>query len=239
VAANTKSVTQIIAGAMQKAGVEGMDDRHPAATMLLWFNDVWAHLRLKLANNGIQGLTVPGSSTALPTAPPTGERYLSLPFPDHAVGVYGVDILKGDKWDPLDPGSFAQRRDYQRSGARYPTHWLTLSLPAENGSSAPTAGAIMVWPDTTHGDSYRIWYLKAWVRVTDAATLIYGHDTWHEWAEQALVRLISQKDNDANGTLEEARIKQAEVWADIKRGVQNMNLAQPIQRVRRDRRRSR
>lgn len=233
---NTKTVAEIIAGARQKAGVEGMDDRHPDATLLLWFNDVWRRLRVKLANAGIQGLTVPSAADTLPTAPPTDERYLAVDIPDGAVGIYGVDLLKTDGWDPLQPGSFAQRRDYQQTGARYPTHWLTLSLPAENGATL-TDGQLMLFPETTHGDTYRIWYLKTWVNITNSAHLVYGHDTWHEWAEQGLVRLISQKDNDANATLEDAIRMQLEIWAEIKTAAQRMNLAQPIQRVRRDRRR--
>lgn len=235
-AANTKTGTEIIAGAMQKAGVEGMDDRHPAATLLLWLNDEWRLLRVKLANLGIQGLTEPTAIAALPTAPPTDERYLELPYPDHAVGIYGVDVLKEDGWDPLDPCSFAQRRDFQRLGGRYPTHWLVLNLPAENGASL-TPGKLAVFPETTGGDDYRIWYLKAWVNITNAAHLFYGHDTWHAYVEQGLVRLISQKDNDANDTLREAKEKQAEIWQDIERSATRMNLAQPIRRVRRDRRR--
>lgn len=235
--ANTKTAAQLILEAREVAGIEGLDDRFPDAQLLRWFNTVWRVFRVKVANLGVQGLTVPTAQANLPTtAPIATERFLEVALPDGAVGIYGVDVLINQQWEPLIPGSFAQRRDYQFANATFPTHWLTEALPLENGASL-TAGKIMLFPLATGGLPYRIWYLPSWVDITNLAHLIYGHDTWHEWAIQGLVRRISQKDNDANSTMEEARIAQAEAWAIIKSGVQAMNLAQPIQRVRARRRR--
>jgi hypothetical protein len=51
-----------------------------------------------------------------------------------------------------------------------------------------------------------------------------------------MVRRVAQKDDDSANTLNEAIRQQAEIWLDIKKGVGNMNLAEPIQRVRANRR---
>lgn len=235
--ANTKLISELILEAREVAGVEGLDDRFPDTQLIRWFNTIWRLLRVRLANLGIQGLTVPTAQLTLPTAAPIAtERFLEIPLPDGAVGVYGIDVLVNQQWEPLIPGSFAQRRDYQFANATFPTHWLTESLPAENGASL-TAGKLMLFPLATGALPYRVWFLPAWVDILNAASLIYGHDTWHEWAVQGLVRRISQKDNDANDTMQEAVRQQLEVWTVIKSGAANMNLAQPIQRVRSRRRR--
>lgn len=234
--ANTKTVAQMLANARALAGVEGMDDRHPDATLIIWLNDVWREMRTRLANIGIQGLTIPTNVASLPTAPPTNEAYLEVPLPDGAVGIYGLDVLIGQEWVPLRPGSFAQRRDYQRVSAAQPLYWLTLQLPTESTTTI-TAGKLMVFPAATNGLSYRIWYLPTWVNITNTTHVLYGHDTWHEWAVNGLARKIAQKDNDAQGTLDECARRQAEVWVVIKKGAESMNLAEPIQRVRAGRRR--
>ena len=50
-----------------------------------------------------------------------------------------------------------------------------------------------------------------------------------------MIRRIAQKDDDAQETMAEAVRVQGEVWAEIKRSIQLMNSAEPIQRVRRNR----
>lgn len=237
--ANTKTVAQILTLAQQLAGIEGQTDRHPDASEgVPFFNEAMRRLRMKLADIGIQGLTEPTTGVlSLPVAPPiTGERYLEIDMPDGAVAVYGVDLLINGEWEPLRPGSFAQRRDYQVLGARYPTHWLLRALPRENGLTL-TAGKIMLFPNTTTPSvNYRVWYLPAWVDITNTAHLVYGHDSWHAWIVQEMVRMYSQKDDDSENTLQEALRKQAELWAEIKKSAASFNRDQPIQRVRARRR---
>ena len=235
--ANTITLATLIADVREAADIEGLTDRHPDATLIKWINRAWRRLRAKLAQAGMPGLTTPTSIAALPTAPPVStEQYIEVNWPDGAVGVYGVDVLLGSKWIPLHPMSFAQRRDFQDRGTTEsaPSHWLPLTLPAESTTTL-TAGKIALFPLATGGVNYRIWYLPVWVDITNTSYLFYGHDLWFEWVTQTVVRRVAQKDDDAQETLAEAIRVQGEVWAEIKRSIQMMNAAEPIQRVRRGR----
>lgn len=236
--ANTKTGAEIILEARELAGIEGLEDRFPDAQLMRWLNQVIRKFRVQAANIGLDGLTVPTAQLTLPTVPPIAtERFLEIPLPDGAVSIYGVDVLVNQQWEPLVPGSFATRRDYQTANATFPSMWHVHALPTENGASL-TAGKIMLWPLATGGLPYRIWYLAAWVDVTNLTFPLYGHDMWHEWWMQGLVRRICQKDNDAAGTLDEAKLAQAEAWKEIKKAAVALNRAQPVRRVRARRRRS-
>jgi hypothetical protein len=86
----------------------------------------------------------------------------------------------------------------------------------------------MIYPLTTSTNDYKIWFLPVWQSITSTTHVIYGHDIWFDWAIQDVVRRAAQKDDDSQNTLQEAIRRQLELWEDIKRSVQNMNLAQPI-----------
>lgn len=236
--ANSRTLTVLLADCREAGDIEGMTDRHPDAQLIKWINLCWRRLRTKLAQAGMPGLTTPTTIAALPTTPPvTSEQYLEVSWPDGAVGVYGVDVLLSGQWEPLKPMSFAQRRDFQQQGTTgdAPTHWLPITLPGESTTTI-TAGKIGLFPLCTGGVNYRIWYLPVWVDVVTAANVFYGHDIWFEWLIQTVVRRIAQKDDDAQNTLAEAVQVQAEVWREITKSIQLMNAAEPIRRVRRDRR---
>lgn len=236
--ANTRTLTVLLADVREAGGIEGLTDRHPDATLIKWINLEWRRLRVKVADIGMPGMTIPTTIAALPTTPPVAtEQYLEVTWPDGAVGVYGVDVLISSRWEPLEPMSFARRRDFQNMGSNgnAPTHWVPITLPAENATTI-TAGKIGLFPLATGGLNFRIWYLPAWADIVTAGNVFYGHDIWFSWLIQTVVRRIAQKDDDSENTLAEAIRQQAEIWEEIKKSVGHMNLAQPVRRVRADRR---
>lgn len=235
--ANSRTLSVLLADIREAADIEGLDDRHPDATLIKWVNLAWRRLRVKLAQAGMPGMTIPTSIAALPTAAPVStEQYLEVNWPDGAVGVYGVDVLLGGKWVPLHTMSFAMRRDFQDRGSTEsaPSHWIPITLPSESTTTV-TAGKIGLFPLATGGVNYRIWYLPVWADITNTTHVFYGHDIWFEWVTQTVVRRVAQKDDDAQNTLSEAIRVQAEVWAEIVKSIQMMNAAEPIPRVRRSR----
>ncbi len=235
--ANSRTLTVMLADCREAADIEGLTDRHPDATLIKWINLAWRRMRTKLAMAGMPGLTIPTTIAALPTTSPvTTEQYLEVSWPDGAVGVYGVDVLLGAKWIPLHPMSFAQRRDFQDRGSseNAPSHWIPLTLPSESTTTI-TAGKIGLFPLTTGGVNYRIWYLPVWVDIVTPGNVFYGHDLWFEWLIQTIVRRVAQKDDDAQNTLQEAILTQNDVWKEIVKSIQMMNAAEPIRRVRRNR----
>ncbi len=235
---NARLLSVLIADVREAADIEGLTDRHPDATLIKWINLEWRRFRTKVVHVGMPGMTIPTTIAALPTTPPVAtERYIEVNWPDGAVGVYGVDVLLGNKWIPLKPMSFAMRSDFQDRGATEsaPAYWLPITLPSESTTTI-TAGKIGLFPLATGGFNYRIWYLPVWVDITDQTYAFYGHDIWFSWLIQAVVRRVAQKDDDAQNTLEEAIRQQTEIWAEIKQSVQMMNAAELIPRVRRNRR---
>lgn len=236
--ANARLLSVLIADVREAADIEGLTDRHPDATLIKWINLEWRRFRAKVVHVGMPGLTIPSTIAPLPTAPPVDtERYIEVTWPDGAVGIYGVDVLLGNKWIPLKPMSFAMRSDFQDRGATEsaPAYWIPITLPSES-TTIITAGKIGLFPLATGGFNYRIWYLPVWVDITNTTYAFYGHDIWFSWLIQAVVRRVAQKDDDAQNTLEEAIRQQTEIWEEIKRSVQMMNAAEPIPRVRRNRR---
>jgi hypothetical protein len=234
--ANTKTLTVLIADIREQADIEDLTDRHPDAQLIKWINLEWRLLRTKLADAGMPGLATPTSIAALPTSAPVAtEQFLEVSWPDGAVGVYGIDVLISTRWVPLEPISFARRRDFQSGSSTasesVPGYWLPLTLPAENTTTI-TAGKIALYPLASGAASYRIWYLPVWVDITTGANVFYGHDVWFDWLIQGVVRRVAQKDDDAQNTLTEAIRRQGEAWDLIKRSILHMNLAQPIKRVR-------
>jgi hypothetical protein len=236
--ANSRTLTVLLADCREAAGIEGLVDRHPDATLIKWINLEWRRLRTKVADLGMPGLTTPTTIAALPTTPPVStEQYLQVDWPDGAVGVYGVDVLLGSTWRPLKPMTFAMRRDFQDHGGvgNVPTHWMPLTLPFE-ATTAITVGKIALFPLATGGNNYRIWYLPVWVDITNVTYHFYGHDLWFSWLIQAIVLRVAQKDDDAQQTAAIATKLQDDVWQEIRKSVGNMNLSELVPRVRANRR---
>lgn len=239
--AYNKTLTVFLADCREAAGIEGLTDRHTDATLTKWINLEWRLLRTRLANAGVDGLTIPTTIAALPTsAPVSTEQYMEVNWPDNAVGVYGIDVLISNKWEPLEPISFARRRDFQSGSSasvdNVPGYYFPITLPTESTTSI-TAGKIALVPLASGANNYRIWYLPGWTDITTAGHVFYGHDAWFDYAIQGVVRRVAQKDNDADETLAEAIRRQGEAWEIIERSIRNMNLDRPIRRVRADRRR--
>lgn len=234
--AYSKLLSVILADIREQADIEDLTDRHADATLIKWVNLEWRLFRTKLANSGMDGLAIPTPIAALPTSAPVAtEQYMEVNWPDGAVGVYGVDVLIGAHWDPLEPISFARRRDYQ-SGSSFaaesvPSAWFPITLPTESAATVAT-GKIALVPLASGAASYRIWYLPTWVDITNTAHAFYGHDTWFEYLVQGVVRRVAQKDDDSQNTLAEAVRRQGEAWEVIERAILNMNLDKPIRRVR-------
>lgn len=230
---NVKTLDEFITDVREHGDLEDITDRHSDAQLVRWINLAWRLLRTKVTNAGFSYFLQPTTAAALPTsAAVTGEQYLEVNYPAGAVGVYGLDVKVGGIWVPLKPGSFASRRDYQsRSGAvgGTPTHYIVRSVPTENTTTV-SSGKIMIYPLATGGHDYIIWYLPVWADIDAANTtyVFYGHDIWFDWAIQDVVRRAAQKDDDSQNTLNEARVRQSELWDDIKRAIQNMQLAEPI-----------
>lgn len=227
---NTVTLATFLTLVREQADVEDLTDRHPDAELVRFINLAWRLLRTKVSNAGFSYFITPTTVTnTLPTSPPyDGAQYLEVNYPTGATGVYGLDVRYGGDWTPLEPVSFGARRDFAGSGD-VPHRYCVRTVPTESAATL-TAGKIMLFPASSGGEEYIVWYLPVWTDIAAANTtyLFYGHDAWFDWAIQDVVRRIAQKDDDAQNTLGEALRRQAELWEDIRRSALNMNLAEPI-----------
>lgn len=232
----------LITAIREEGDLEDLTDRHSDAELNRFLNRSIARFRTKIAALGFTLNNTPTLAAALPTAPPVvGEQYLEVAFPAGAVGIYGFDVLAGGQWLPLKPGTFAERRDYiPRStlGSRGPHTYVIQSVPQETGATT-AAGKIQLYPMGGGGQSYKIWYLPAWVDVDFVANptfVVYVHDgTWADWLINDTIIRTAKKDDDSQNTYAIARDERDRAWEEIKRSAQNMNRAEPIRPVRRSR----
>lgn len=238
----TRTFAALLTDVREEGDLEELDDRHSDAELGRFMNRSIARFRTKLAALGFTLNNTATIAAPLPTAPPVvGEQYLEVPFPAGAVGIYGFDVLSNGRWDPLKPGTFAERRDYvQRStlGSSGPHTYVIQSVPQESGATT-AAGKIQLYPLSGSGQIYKIWYLPTWVDIDVVANptfVVYGHDgTWFDWLINDTIIRSAKKDDDSQNTYAIARDERAIAWEEIKRSAQNMNRAEPIRPVRRSR----
>lgn len=170
------------------------------------------------------------SPSTLPS-PVAGEDYISIPYPDGATEIQGVDILNGsgDRWATLDRVSFAVRRDLVR-GIGYPFgYWSILKEPIENGASTPTDGAIAIFPRELTG-TYKIWYTKPWVPISSSNTtfLWVTQPDWVKWVVNDCVIQICERDNNKKNTLQTAMALKGEAQMAIKMAAQRLQRSGPV-----------
>ena len=236
----------IITEVRELADIEDLDSRHSDAMLMRMFNRSMRRFRTKMTVAGFDYFLDATTPAALPTsASPSTEQFLEIDIPAGAVSIHGVDVLEGGTtWEPLEPISFAARRDYQRGGWRSNRRStpcaFTVRTVAEEDDDALTAGKLMLFPLDTRGQSYRIWFLPSWVDVAFAnwdTFLVYGHDLWFEWIERDIANRVYQRDNDSAGAMAGNMQTMDEVWKELVKAGRNMSAAGPTRvRVRRRRR---
>jgi hypothetical protein len=183
----------------ERADIEGMETRHPDASLMRYLTQSARSYRAMLSRAGFEGFLQATDPAALPTAPPTtGEQFLEINWPDTAVSVHGVDVLQGsDRWYPLDPIDFNERRDYiHRPGP--PRCFFVRAIPTTTPASTLTAGKIQIFPLNTQGLTHRVWYLAVFPELTDPGDVVDGFDgDAHEWILWDATIKIAAKDDDA------------------------------------------
>lgn len=159
-----------------------------------------------------------------------GEEFISIPTPDDALEIQGVDVFYGGCWCPLDAVSFAVRRDLPRAPAEG-GQWALLSAPLENAASTPAAGAIAIFPSNLTGQ-YKIWYTRSWIPVdivTNPTFLWVTRPDWITWVVNDCVIQILQRDNsDKSGILNLAVMRKAEAEKKIISQSSRVRRAGPI-----------
>jgi hypothetical protein len=242
---SARAIGELVQDCREEGDFEEIEDRHPEDLLIRLVNKGWRKLRSKVAAIGVPVDNTPTTVAQLPTEPPEeGEAYLEIDYPVNAVGIYGVDVLTRNKWEPLKPGTFAERRDYvsRVQSSSSPHTWVIQSLPREGDpddededATVILAGKIQLYPLSTGGNNFKIWYLPAWKDRIDPDHVLYGHDLWFDWLVNDVIARVARRDDDSANTLADARAARAEAWEEIKRTAKNLNRAEPIRPRRRAR----
>lgn len=197
-----------------RADIQGLDDRHPTAELLRFFNESAQQLQLRKVNLGFEGyLTGTAPASLSVTAPVTGETYTEESWPLDASHIHSVHVLATTGlWVPLKPISIAGIRDYQvtQSSSFYGTQGMPLAFALRQApfgaASVETVGKIVIVPKPTVVRQFRIFYLQNWADIADTATF-NGMSGDIEWIIWDCVAKISAKDNDSQSTYSIATIE--------------------------------
>jgi hypothetical protein len=206
----TKTLAQWKTRVTNLAGINGQVGagstfRHETAMVDEIADETYKRLQSLVTGRRFREFLVPGSAIALSSATvPSGESYMTVPYPTGAKQVKGVDILRSGEWERLDKQGWSQRRDHTPSGyhsrsSEAPYAWDVIS----HGSVAATtltAGTIGLFPRTTIG-SVRIWYLPEWTNIAgnDTYLYLYREQSWYDYhVFQGVIEICGIRDNDSS-----------------------------------------
>lgn len=206
----TKTLAQWKTRVTNLAGINGQVGtgstfRHETAIVDEIADETYKRLQSLVTGRRFREFLVPGVAGTLSSATvPTGETYMTVPYPTGAKQVKGVDILQNNEWRRLDKQGWSQRRDHSSSafssrGPEAPYAWDVIS----HGSVATTvftAGTIGLFPIHTSG-SYRIWYLPEWTNIAgnDGHLFLYREQSWYDYhVFQGVIEICGIRDNDSS-----------------------------------------
>lgn len=216
-----------------RSDTQGMTARHTDAELNRYLLQSARGLRSWMTSAGFSAFLEATTATALPTAPPvTGETFLEVAWPSTALSIHGVDVNEGPaalgRWYELEPIQFARRREYSLIIGEQPQAWLIRTLPKETPDTTLTAGVIQIYPASTLGLSYRIWYLPELPDLTTEGHVFQGFDgDWLEWILWDAAIKVLYKD------LDDAADSEGDQRAQRERGIVQQRITTNINRIQR------
>lgn len=237
-----KTLQQFIDRVAYEAGIDGQvttTGRHSFANLTNLFNETWDSLLALAALNGQTEATAVTNEagTAVPAAL-NNEDFSIVPWPATAIDILGVDVFTGSSqegWIDLDPIKFANRRSVKLQQGRL-GFWAIKKLPIEAGAGV-TAGEIALFDSRVlAGMLHKIYFREAWLPISSANTTftILGYPDWFQWAQNAMVQIITKRDTNKKDTFQAATLLKNEAEARIRDSAKRRQLAGPTVPMRRD-----
>lgn len=229
-AARAFTLLQMRTKVRSRCMIESELDLFPNSLLTDWINESWQDLRLELSNDDIEYFLTAATGT-LTAGVVSGTAHGSLALPSDAHAVYGLDLVVDGQVIDVDPISFAQRNDGQcgttKTGVPVGFH---ITAVGQESTTTVGSGTIILSPAPDAAYPYRLWYLPAWVDLTNDAHVfngIAGCEQWVIWdvAVKVAIRINDAKNQEA-GALREREITMRRLKATIKR----MNRAGPVRR---------
>lgn len=235
----SRNVTRILGDVRYLADIEGQTARHPDADILKRVNASIRALRGMVTGRGAPYFLTSTTAATLAATQVSGESYSEVPYPDTAVQIHGVDVESASgsgMWYPLQPISWAQRRNAYQPGPGYPEYFAIRTIPAGSGATT-VAGSIAIFPAAGSGQ-YKVWYLPDFTDLVLAGgtDVFLGLPDWHEWVLCDVVEAIAQRDDDQRETYAIARQRKADAELRLVEAIGRVQSAGPLVPRRRVRR---
>lgn len=149
-----------------------------------WINESIQDFRLELSNNEVEFYLTPATGTLTPGVV-SGMAHGSLPLPNDAYAVYGLDLTVDGAVVGVLPMSFQERNDRQSGATKtgVPVGYHITAVGQESTTSV-NAGSIILSPAPDIAYPYTLWYLPAWVDLADDTHVfngVAGGELWVIW----------------------------------------------------------
>lgn len=195
-----------------------------------WINESIQDFRIELSNADIE-FHLTSTSGTLTAGVVSGTAHGSLPLPDNAFAVYGLDLTVNGQLVNVDPMTFSSRNDSQSGTTKtgVPTGFH-ISAVGQESTTSVGSGTIILSPAPDAAYPYRLYYLPVWADLasdTHVFNTIGGGDRWVVWdvCVKVAARINDAKNQEAIA-LREREISLQRIVKTIKR----MNRAGPVRR---------
>lgn len=210
--------------------LESETDLVSNTTLNDWINESIQDFRIELSNADVEFHLTSASGT-LTAGVVSGTAHGSMPLPDNAFAVYGLDLTVGGQLVNVDPMTFSSRNDHQCGTTKtgVPTGFHISGVGLESETTVGT-GTIILSPAPDAAYAYRLYYLPVWVDLDeddDVFNTIGGGDRWVVW--DVCVK-VAARINDAKKQGDIA-LREREIALDrIVKTIKRMNRAGPVRR---------
>lgn len=195
-----------------------------------WINESIQDFRIELSNADVE-FHLTSTAGTLTAGVVSGTAHGSMPLPDSAFAVYGLDLTVNGQIVNVPPMSFSERNDHQsgttKTGMPLGFH---ISAVGQENETAVGSGTILLSPAPDAAYAYRLYYLPVWADLDeddDVFNTIGGGDRWVVWdvCVKVAARINDAKNQEAIAS-REREIAMARIVKTIKR----MNRAGPVRR---------
>lgn len=195
-----------------------------------WINESWQTLRLLLSNEDVEYYMTVATGT-LTVGVVSGMAHGSLPLPNDAYAVYGLDLTVAGQVISVPPMSFQQRNDFQCGTTKtgVPSGFHVTNVGAESTTTVGT-GTIILSPAPDAAYAYRLWYLPAWVDITDDTHVFNGIAGSEQWVIWDVAVKVAGRINDSKNQEATALRERDIAFRTIVKSIKRMNRAGPVRR---------
>lgn len=229
-AARARTLLQLRTAVRAQCMIESETDLVSNTTLNGWINESIQDFRIELSNAEVP-FHLTSTTGTLTAGVVSGTAYGSVPLPNEAFAVYGLELTVAGRIVNVEPMTFGERNDHQSGTTKtgVPSGFVVTSVGIESTTSVG-AGTILLSPAPDQAYAYRLHFLPVWSDLTDDTHVfntIAGGDRWVVWdvCVKVAARINDAKKQEAIA-MREREIAMARIVKTIKR----INRSGPVRR---------